>query len=122
MRLDYSNKTALVTGGSRGIGRRIAADLLSCGAEVIVTSTRAEDGAPLVRELGGNVRHIQVDFSDHHSTRGFLDRIRALPALHVCVNNAGTTQASVWFRAYHWSILNAAMTAAVTFGLDSGKP
>jgi NAD(P)-dependent dehydrogenase (short-subunit alcohol dehydrogenase family) len=92
MRLDYSNKTALVTGGSRGIGRRIASDLLSCGAEVIVTSTRAEDGDSMVQELGGNVRHMQVDFADPDSTRGFLQQLRALPALHVCVNNAGTTR------------------------------
>ena len=37
------------------------------------------------------------------------------------MNIAGTTQASVWLRTYHWSSLNASWIAAVTFGFDSGR-
>ena len=39
MQIDFTGRTALVTGASRGIGRQIARDLGRCGARLIVTST-----------------------------------------------------------------------------------
>lgn len=92
MVFDFSGKTALVTGASRGIGRRIAEDLARAGATLVVTSTTAEAAHELVSTLGEGTRHFAVDFRDPDQTAAFLDEIRALDALHVLVNNAGLTR------------------------------
>ncbi len=91
MKLDFTGQTALVTGASRGIGRQIALDLAECGADLILTSTRDGDtrldDGPLDRH-----RHITVDFTHRESRDGFLAVLRDLPAIHVCINNAGATR------------------------------
>lgn len=92
MKLDFEGKTALVTGASRGIGHRVAADLAHCGATLIVTSTSAEAGEDLIADFGSATRHFCVDFSDSKSTESFLGNVRGLSQLHVLVNNAGTTR------------------------------
>jgi 3-oxoacyl-[acyl-carrier protein] reductase len=92
MKFDFEGTTALVTGASRGIGHQIASDLSACGARLIVTSTEASAADALIEAFGPETRHIAADFSDRHSTAEFLDCIRGLPELHVCVNNAGATR------------------------------
>jgi len=89
MTLDFTGKVALVTGASRGIGHRIAADLAAAGATLITTSTRAGDGDRLRSAFGVELEHIAADFGDAASLAACVQRVRALPALDVCVNNAG---------------------------------
>ena len=89
MQIDFTNRTVLVTGATRGIGKQVAIDMVSCGAEVIVTSTRQVDAENLLDNLGANARHFAVDFSDRESTTRFLDAVRSLPKLDVLINNAG---------------------------------
>ncbi len=86
MQLDFTDQTALVTGGSRGIGLQIARDLARCGARIILTSTSAKWAAP--PELQ-DARHLQVDFTQADSRARFLKVLAALPSLHVLINNAG---------------------------------
>ncbi len=87
-------KRALVTGGSRGIGRAIALALADAGADVSVTSRNGDDGEPVAREIRAmgrrsialllEVRHqgsIRVCFERHDREMGGLD---------ILVNNAGT--------------------------------
>ena len=92
MKLDFTGKTALVTGASRGIGYQIARDLAACGAQLIETSTDSAHAEALGRTLGSNVRHLVADFSRQASRDEFLTEMRSLPALHVCINNAGVTR------------------------------
>ena len=91
MNFDFSGQTALVTGASRGIGRQIALDLAECGATLILTSTRKDDtrlgDGPLAEH-----RHVTVDLADRASREDFLAFLAELPAIHVCINNAGTTR------------------------------
>lgn len=89
--IDFSDRTVLVTGASRGIGRQIALDLAQCGATLIVTSTGKHLDATLQRDLGPH-RHVTVDFTNSDSTQQFLETIRGLSELHVCINNAGLTR------------------------------
>ena len=92
MELDFEGRTALVTGASRGIGHRIAADLAACGARLIVTSTSADARDALLDEFGPHTEHFAVDFADAGARSSFLDRVRGLAELHVLVNNAATTR------------------------------
>ncbi len=89
MNIDFVGKTALVTGASRGIGFQIARDLANSGADLIVTSTKPEDRSRLVDAFGPTTRHYAVDLADDGARARFVDDIRSLSALHVCVNNAG---------------------------------
>lgn len=50
---DFSGKTALVTGASRGIGLGIARELLSRGASVTITGRKADPLAEAAKQLGG---------------------------------------------------------------------
>jgi 3-oxoacyl-[acyl-carrier protein] reductase len=81
-------KTALVTGGSRGIGRAIAAELARAGAQVVVGynsgSTEAEEVAA---EIGG--RAVQADVS---SAADAVRLVEEAGDLDILVNNAGLTR------------------------------
>ena len=91
MHIDFQGRTVLVTGASRGIGHRIALDLADLGAELILTSTKADDGR-LREGVLGRHRHLAVDFTDRASRSTFLTALETISPLHVCINNAGTTR------------------------------
>ena len=81
-------KTALVTGGSRGIGRAIALELGRAGASVVVGYRSGRDEAETVAgEIGGQA--LQADVSDAESARWLVE---AAGDLDILVNNAGITR------------------------------
>ena len=81
-------KLALVTGGSRGIGRAIALELGRAGAEVVVGYRTGRDEAEAVAsEIGG--RAVEADVSDAESAKALVE---AAGDLDVLVNNAGLTR------------------------------
>ncbi len=87
-------KTALVTGGSRGIGKMISGALLDAGAEVLITSRRADACAAAAEELAGRGRcaGFAGDVSTPEGCRALADEVRErTDALDILVNNAGTT-------------------------------
>lgn len=83
---DFAGQIALVTGATRGIGRRIADDLERAGAHVIVTGTKARVEAA---EPSGNRSFLAVDFLDERATTSFLEALDDYPRIDVCINNAG---------------------------------
>jgi len=88
------DKTALVTGGARGIGRGIAEALAGEGASVAVADVDLEEAQKTVAGLPapGARKHLaaEVDVADSASVERMLDTIRETwGALHVLVNNAG---------------------------------
>ena len=88
--LDLSGKTALVTGGSRGIGREIVKLLAARGATVAFTYAKSKDAADaLAKEVGGHA--VRADASDPPSARqGVQDAADALGGrIDILVNNAG---------------------------------
>ena len=81
-------KTALVTGASKGIGRAIAAELASAGANVVLSyRTGAEEAEALAGEIGGKA--VQADVSDPASAAALVGEAGDVDIL---VNNAGVTR------------------------------
>lgn len=91
--MDFSGKTVLITGATRGIGAAIGDAFASAGARVILTGTdpaRVEELNQQSKAAGqSNREYWSVDFSDHASLDAFCARIEGLERLDVCVNNAG---------------------------------
>ena len=85
-------RTALVTGGSRGIGRMIAAGFLAQGAKVYISSRKAAACDEAARELSalGPCLSLPADVSTVKGARGLAAAYAAQePALDILVNNAG---------------------------------
>jgi 3-oxoacyl-[acyl-carrier protein] reductase len=81
-------KTALVTGGSRGIGRAIALELARAGAQVVVGyNSGADEAEAVAQEAGG--RAVQADVSSPEEAARLVE---ASGDLDVLVNNAGLTR------------------------------
>jgi 3-oxoacyl-[acyl-carrier protein] reductase len=81
-------RTALVTGGSRGIGRAIAAELANAGALVVVGyRSGVEEAEGVASEIGGKA--VQADVSDPEEAKRLIDEAGDVDVL---VNNAGVTR------------------------------
>lgn len=92
--MGLEGRAALVTGGSRRIGRSIALGLARAGADVAVTFRRSEgDARAVVRAIEGLGRRgtaIRADLTRPASARAAVDRAaRALGRLDILVNNVG---------------------------------
>ena len=89
---DLTGRTALVTGGSRGIGRMIAEGFLQAGATVCISSRKADACAETASELSaaGPCHALPADIADD-ADRGRLVRAlgERIPRLDILVNNAG---------------------------------
>jgi uncharacterized oxidoreductase len=86
--MELSRKKVLITGGTSGIGRALAEDLVQRGAEVFVCGTRPEHAAQVQADLG--VRALVCDLSTHEGVRHLARVARAeLVGIDILVNNAG---------------------------------
>ena len=98
-----NGKVAVVTGGSRGIGRAIVWKLADLGAEVAFSyagnAAAAEETANLCREKGVRVFAMQADVSSAQAVADFFAAVeRELGPVDILVNNAGITRDNLVMR------------------------
>jgi 3-oxoacyl-[acyl-carrier protein] reductase len=92
---DLNNKTALVTGGSRGIGRATVLALANAGAHVVVHYNQAADEANAVvdeiRSKGGKADAVRADLAQPGSPAKLAEEVKAIVGdkLDIVVANAG---------------------------------
>jgi len=94
---------ALVTGGSRGIGRAVCVALAESGYQVVVNYRSGEDAAAETVKLcqagGGNALAVQFDTSDSEAVKKGMDQIKEnFGRLDVLVNNAGISKDGLFLR------------------------
>ncbi|MFT3863814.1 MAG: SDR family oxidoreductase [Solirubrobacterales bacterium] len=82
------DKTAIVTGSSRGIGRSVAARLRAEGAALVLVSRDAETGKAQAEELGGPVVHVAGSVEDPSTADRAIAAAADLGGVDVLVNNA----------------------------------
>jgi NAD(P)-dependent dehydrogenase (short-subunit alcohol dehydrogenase family) len=89
-----SNKVALVTGGTSGIGRAVAIALVEAGAAVMICGRREVEGAETVRmasKQGGRCQFVRADFSRGADIAAAVAAtVTAFGRLDIAFNNAGT--------------------------------
>jgi 3-oxoacyl-[acyl-carrier protein] reductase len=125
--IDLSTRVALVTGGSRGIGRAITEALHQAGARVAVLgrdAARADDAA---RALGERAFAVAADVADASQVAAAVDAVeQGLGPVDILVNNAGLTKDGLlarmsgedWDRVLDANLKGAfLMTKAVTRGM-----
>lgn len=93
---DLTGKVALVTGGTRGIGRRLVQCLAEAGADVAVVSRHLDQAEEVAREVAGMGRRslaLAHDVSRAAEAMAMVEEaVNALGRLDILVNNAGMTQ------------------------------
>ena len=92
---DLSERVALITGGSRGLGLQIAEALGEMGASVAITARKQDELDAAVHHLTGlgiRVQAIRCDLSQPSAMDPLVDAVTAeFGTIHILVNNAGTT-------------------------------
>ncbi len=95
--IDLSGKTAVVTGGSRGIGRAIAMRLAEQGADVCISyrgnAAAAEEVTAAITALGRTGVAVQGDVAEMDAAKALIEAaLEALGKIDILVNNAGITR------------------------------
>ena len=88
--INLENKVALVTGGTRGIGKAIVNELLQSGAKVFATGTNLTQVEKLNKENKNSLlTYLQLDLSEPNNVRKFISKTLKVTDIDILVNNAG---------------------------------
>ena len=95
--MNFSGKTALVTGGSRGIGRAVCLELAKGGANVALcyagNASAAQETVSACQALGAKALAVRCNIAKSQEVSAFVETaISAFGSVHILVNNAGITR------------------------------
>lgn len=95
--MNFTGKTAVVTGGSRGIGRAVCLELARGGANVVLcyagNEAAAQETVQRCEELGASALAVRCDVADAGQVKALVDAaVSRFGAVHILVNNAGITR------------------------------
>lgn len=95
--MNLNGKTAVVTGGSRGIGRAVCLELAECGANVVLCYAGKEDAAAetvvACEALGVKALAVRCDVSNAEDVKVLMDAaVKTFGRIDILVNNAGITR------------------------------
>ena len=95
--MNFSGKTAVVTGGSRGIGRAICLKLAAGGAHVVLCYAGNEDAARETaaecEKLGAKALAVRCNVTDSAQVQALMDTaVKTFGGIHILINNAGITR------------------------------
>ena len=95
--MDFSGKTAVVTGGSRGIGRAVCLELAKGGANVVLcyagNAAAAAETVSACEALGAKALAVRCDVADSAQVKVLMDEaVKAFGRIDILVNNAGITR------------------------------
>jgi 3-oxoacyl-[acyl-carrier protein] reductase len=98
-----TGKTAIVTGGSRGIGRSIALELAKNGANIVVnyagSEAKAQSVVEEIEELGVKAFKVQADVADEQQVKEMVKAtVDTFGSVDILVNNAGITRDNLLMR------------------------
>ena len=95
--MNFAGKTAVVTGGSRGIGRAVCLELAAGGANVVLcyagNEAAAQETVSACEALGAKALAVQCNVADANEVKALMDAaVKEFGAVHILVNNAGITR------------------------------
>ena len=101
--MNFSEKTAVVTGGSRGLGRAICLELARCGANVVLcyagNEAAANETVAACESLGAKAVAIRCDVSKEDEVKALMDAaLKTFGRIDIRVNNAGITRDNLILR------------------------
>ena len=97
--IDLNGKKVLVTGASGGIGRAIAMELSSSGADLCLTGRNKSELENLQKIIGGNCQIIISDLSNSEGINNLADQAQKIMGqIDILVNNAGITKDNLFMR------------------------
>jgi len=97
--IDLNGKKVLVTGASGGIGRAIAKELSSSGADLCLTGRNKSELENLQKIIGGNCQIIISDLSNSEGIINLADQAQdSMGQIDILVNNAGITKDNLFMR------------------------
>ena len=97
--IDLNGKKVLVTGASGGIGRAIAMELSSSGADLCLTGRNKSELENLQKVIGGNCQIIISDLSNSEGISNLADQAQDIMGqIDILVNNAGITKDNLFMR------------------------
>ena len=88
--INLKEKVALITGGTRGIGKSIVDQFLLAGANVLATGTNPETIEKLNRENENpSLKYLQLNLNDSENVKSFIKNTLTSESVDILINNAG---------------------------------